>query len=82
MGPRAQIPAQALEADSVVGVHRGVCVQRKPLCHGDPLSTVTRQRQLKGQARLNRLLLEPLEFVISPGLLQLAPVRAGLAAPQ
>ena len=46
---------------------------------GHSLPTVTRRRHLKRQACLNGLLLQPLEVVLSPGLLQLAPVGPGLA---
>ena len=55
-GPARAIPAQALEANSVVGVHGGVSMQRKPLGDGHPLPTVTRRRHLKTQACLNGLL--------------------------
>ena len=78
-GPARAVPAQALEADSVVCVHGGVSMQRKPIGDGQPLPTVTRRRHLKRQACLNGLLLEPLEVVLWPGLLQLAPVGTGLA---
>ena len=54
-------------------------MQRKPLGDGHSLPTVTRPRHLKRQACLNGLLLQPLEVVLSPGLLQLAPVGPGLA---
>ena len=60
-------------------MHRGVGMQRKPLGDGHSLPTVTRRRHLKGQACLNGLLLEPLEVVLCPGLLQLTPVGPRLA---
>ena len=39
MGSAGSIPAQALEPLSVIAVHRGVRVQRKPGTHRDPLAT-------------------------------------------
>ena len=77
--PPGAIPAQPLKADSVVAVNGGVSMQRKPLGDGHSLPTVTRRRHLKGQACLNGLLLEPLEVVLCPGLLQLTPVGPRLA---
>jgi len=74
LAPRA-VPAQPLEALSVVAVHSGVGVKREALQHRDAPCTRPGSRSLdEAQALLNGLLLQLLGFVLWPGRLEVRPV--------